>query len=145
MFLFLVHSDEKRIANEKKKIISLRTIISKKFAALKNKKISFQTYLIFLITMTLFDNKKNWKKYEKSCFRENIYFDTNDCVFKVISKFGVSRVFKELSGQHSRDSKFMTFSRRDSKKKLGGIRAGQYCKTKNCLKNSGLNKPKNKF
>ena len=36
--------------------------------------------------------------------------------FKVISKIGVSRLFKELSGQHSRASKFITFSCRDSKK-----------------------------
>ena len=36
--------------------------------------------------------------------------------FKVLSKFGVSRLFKELSSQHSRASKFMTFSRRNSKK-----------------------------
>ena len=64
--------------------------------------------------------------------------------FKVISKFGVSRLFKELFGQHSRFSKFMILSRKDSKKKLGVLERDSMAKT-NFPKNFGLNKQKINF
>ena len=64
--------------------------------------------------------------------------------FKVISKFGVSRLCKELFGQHSRFSKFMMLSRRDSKNKLGVIERDSMAKTF-FSKHFGLNEPKNQF
>ena len=64
--------------------------------------------------------------------------------FKVISDFGVSRLFKELFGQYSRCSRIASFCRRDLKKKLEVLQR-KFITQKNFWKFFGLNKPKNQF
>ena len=64
--------------------------------------------------------------------------------FKVISDFGVSRLFKELSGQYSRCSRIASFCRRDLKKKLGVLQRKSITQ-KMFWQCFGLNKLKNQF
>ena len=54
--------------------------------------------------------------------------------FEVISDFGVSRLFKEITCTHSRGHKITSFGRRDFNKKIGSSRSGQYCKNNLFLK-----------
>ena len=63
--------------------------------------------------------------------------------FKVISDFGVSRLFKELACQYSRCSRIASFCRRDLKKME--VLQQKSITQKNFWKFFGLNKPKNQF
>ena len=63
--------------------------------------------------------------------------------FKVISDFGVSRLFQELGCTHFRCSRIASFCRRELKKNWNYF-SGVYFSKKN-FKIFDLNKPKNQF
>ena len=63
--------------------------------------------------------------------------------FKVISDFGVSRLFKELSGQYSRCSRIASFCRRDLKQLE--VLQRKFITQKIFWQFFGLNEPENQF